>query len=142
MLKLLAAAVAAVLLTAGQAAAHGAIAIGGSTAKIEQNGVAVGISTDDAAEDAANQSAIERCRAYASKRPAETTARCAVVVSFTHEWVVFAMDPKEATPGFGWSVDADKAVAERNAMSQCKASSTDERKPYCVLSGELQDTKP
>lgn len=84
---------------------------------------------------------MNHCFAYRDA-PAETTARCKLIESFTHEWVVVAIDPGSDTPGFGWSIDPDKAIAERNAMDQCKLSSPDDRKSYCIIGSELGDTDP
>jgi len=142
MLKSLIFALSAMLVTALPAGAHGAVAIGGNPADIAKNGIAVGVSKDDDTKDLAEAGAVEQCKAFKGRNPAQTAARCVVVADFAHAWAVIAMDPKPQSPGFGWSIDADKATAERNAINQCKSSSPDERKQFCALTGELQDTKP
>lgn len=123
------------------AGAYGAIAIGGNTADAATKGIAVGITKDYGTAAEAEAAAVQKCLAFTAA-PAETVAQCKVVQSFSHEWVVVTLDPGDSTPGFGWSIDADQATAERNAMSQCKASSPDERKPFCKIAGEMSDTKP
>ncbi len=142
MLKSLILALSAILVTALPADAHGAVAVGGNPADVAKNGIAIGISKDDDTKELAEAGAVEQCKAFHGKNPAQTAARCAVVANFDHAWAVIAMDPKPQSAGFGWSIDPDKATAERNAMNQCKASSPDERKRFCALTGELQDTKP
>jgi len=141
MLKTSFLALAAMLAATSSAGAYGAIAIGGNTADAATKGIAVGITKDYGTAAEAEEAAVKKCLAFTAA-PAETVAKCKVVQSFSHEWVVVALDPGDSTPGFGWSIDADKASAERNAMSQCKASSPDDRKPFCKIAGEMDDSKP
>ena len=141
MLKTSFLALAAMLAATSSAGAYGAIAIGGNTADAATKGIAVGITKDYGTAAEAEVAAVQKCLAYTGA-PKETVAQCKVVQSFSHEWVVVALDPGDSTPGFGWSIDADKASAERNAMSQCKASSPDDRKPFCKIAGEMDDSKP
>ena len=142
MLKPLILSLGALLAAAAPAGAHGAVAIGGNPGDVAKNGIAIGISKDDDTKELAEAGAVEQCKAFHGRNPAQTSARCGVVADFSHAWVAFAMDPKPQTPGFGWSIDVDKATAERNAMNQCKASSPDDRKQFCAISGKLEDTKP
>ena len=132
---------AATLAATGPAFAYGALAIGGNTAEAATKGIAVGYSHDYASQAEADQLAVKQCLAYTGA-PAETVAKCKLVRSFSHAWLVVALDPAPSTPGFGWSIDADKATAERNAMDQCKASSPDDRKAYCEIGSEASDATP
>jgi hypothetical protein len=132
---------AAALAATAPACAYGALAIGGNTAEIAAKGVAVGYSHDYGSEAEADDLAVKECLAYTGA-PAETVAKCKLVQSFSHAWLVIALDPAPSTPGFGWSIDADKAAAERNAMDQCKASSPDDRMAYCEIGGEASDSTP
>jgi hypothetical protein len=140
MLKPSVLATAAVLLSTSPAFAYGALAIGGSPAEAASKGIADGISSNqDTAEEA--QAAAEKfCLAYTGA-PA-VAAQCKVIETFSHKWVVVAMDPAAGTPGFGWSIDADKATAEQNAVDQCKATSPDNRKPFCKVDIERGDKTP
>ncbi len=122
--------------------AHGAIAIGGNTADTAKYGIAVGYAVNQSSKDEAVAQAIAQCKTYPSNNPAETTAHCELTASFDHEWLAISLDPKNGTPGFGWSVDSHKKSAERNAMSQCRASSPNERKKFCVISLSKRDQKP
>jgi hypothetical protein len=130
-----------VLAATSPASAYGALAIGGNTAEAATKGIAVGISKNYATREEAEAEAVRRCLAYTGA-PAETVALCKLVEDFRHEWVVIALDPAPSTPGFGWSIDADKTTAERNAMDQCTASSPDDRKAYCEVASEMSDTNP
>jgi hypothetical protein len=123
------------------ASAFGALAIGGNTADAATKGIAVGISKNYGTREEAEAEAVKRCLAY-TDAPAETVALCKLVEDYSHEWVVIALDPAPSTPGFGWSIDADKMTAERNAMDQCKASSPDDRKAFCEVASEMSDTNP
>jgi hypothetical protein len=133
---------AAILATETAASAHGALAIGGAIAKVAENGIAVGVSVDHQTPAEARTAALERCRAFQGSKPEETTAHCAVVAEFSHKWAAVVLDSKPNTPGFGWSIDADKATAERKAMEQCKATSPADRKAFCASAGAVQDAKP
>lgn len=124
-----------------QAGAHGAIAIGGNTADVAKNGIAVGDSYNYDTKGEAETRALQECLTPGSA-PSETKALCKIVADFSNEWVAIAMDPESGTPGFGWSIDANKATADRNALAQCRASSPDERKQYCVISRSDHDEKP
>jgi hypothetical protein len=130
-----------VLAATSPASAYGALAIGGNPADAAAKGLAFGISHNYGTKDAAEAEAMKQCLSQ-TDAPAETVALCKLVENFSHEWVVVALDPGAGTPGFGWSIDTDKDTAERNAMDQCKASSPDERKAYCVVSREFGDTHP
>ncbi len=123
------------------AGAHGAIAIGGNPASAETRGIAVGVVQNYDTSAVAEAEAIKKCLAFTGA-PKKTVALCKIVRTFRHEWVVVALDPKPSTPGFGWSIDPDKAIAERNAMDQCKVSSSTARKAFCEVAGEMGDTKP
>jgi len=141
MLKTSILALGAMLVAVSPAGAHGAIAIGGNPANAETKGIAVGIVQNYGTEEEAESEALKKCLAFTGA-PKKTVAHCRVVRSFEHEWVVVALDPKPSTPGFGWSIDPDKAVAERNAMDQCKVSSVEKRRAFCKVAGEMGDTKP
>lgn len=129
------------LAAATSASAHGALAIGGNTADAATKGIAVGYATNFNTTAEAEAEALKHCFAYTGA-PAETVALCKLVRSFSHEVLVVALDPGPSTPGFGWSIDANMATAERNAMDQCKASSPEDRKSFCEVVIEKSDTNP
>ena len=131
----------ACLTFAPNADAHGAFAIGGSTADTD-HGFAAGYAWDQPTAQQAEAKAIAQCKAYPSEAPEHTNAKCAVVQSFSHAWLVIAMDPDRGQTGFGFSVNADKETAERNAMALCKSSSPDPRKSFCSIAASRHDQKP
>ena len=124
------------------AGAHGAVAIGGNTADTAKYGIAVGFAVNQSSQAVAESAAVAQCKTFDTSYPEQTTKHCAVVATFDHEWLSVSMDPQNGTPGFGWSVNSDQKSAERNALSQCKASSTDERKSFCVISVTKHDESP
>jgi Domain of unknown function (DUF4189) len=131
----------ACLAFAPNAYAHGAFAIGGSTADTDY-GFAAGYTWDQPTKQQAEAKAIERCKAYPSEAPEHTNAKCAVVQTYSHAWLVIAMDPDRGQTGFGYSVNVDKETAERNAMALCKSSSPNARKSFCAIAAEQHDEKP
>jgi hypothetical protein len=138
---LTAVAVVSFLAFAAPADAHGAFAIGGSTADRDY-GFAAGYSWDQPTQQQAEAKAIAQCKAYPSEAPEHTNAKCAVVQTFSHAWLVIAMDPDRGQTGFGYSVNADKETAERNAIALCKSSSPDARKSFCKIAASPRDEKP
>ena len=123
------------------ASAHGAFAIGGSTAD-SQYGFAAGYSWNHDSKEAAERKAIEQCKSYPSEAPDQTNAKCAIVANFSHQWLVIAMDPDAGQTGFGYSIGNDRDTAERNAMGQCKASSPEARRSFCAVAAAKFDEKP
>jgi hypothetical protein len=43
-----------------------------------------------------------------------------------------ALDPQDATPGFGWAIASTKAAAEAQALANCVATAG-ARSSYCKL---------
>jgi hypothetical protein len=125
--------------TASQASAHGAIAIGGNTSEVAAKGIAVGDGYNYDSQADADARALRECEA---RRAGTAVGPCAIVTSFSHQWLFVSMDPAPGTPGFGWSIDADRDTAQSNALKQCQASSPDNRKQYCVVTQSDQDERP
>ena len=110
---------AATLAATAPACAYGALAIGGETSEAATKGIAVGYAHDYASQAEADALAVKECLAYTGA-PAETVARCKLVQSFSHAWLVIALDPAPSTPGFGWSIDADKAAANATPWTSAR----------------------
>jgi hypothetical protein len=125
----------------GQVHGHGAFAMGRNQIETATSGVAVGAAVNAATIKAAAATALQKCRTEPSS-PAESKARCKLVTTFRHQWLSIAIDPAPRAPGFGWSIDPNKANAERNALNQCKVSSIDERQRYCVIGVSKHDVSP
>ena len=130
-----------VALTASTAWAHGAVAIGGNPAEAATKGIAVGESHNFDTKEAARARALQECLNYPDA-PAETTALCEVLDDYSHEWLSVALDPEPSTPGFGWAIAKTQKSAERNALNQCKASSSSARKPFCKIGLSSFDGTP
>lgn len=128
---LLAALAAAVALSAGTARADGALAIG-LPSDVAKDGFASGYSYYAGNIDAARRTALEYCRRAPTKERARSL--CEIVETFTHKCVAVAMDPKEGSPGVGWSVAASKSTAESEALARCEATAGDGRRQACKLS--------
>ena len=126
---------------AGQAQGHGAFAMGRNPIETATGGVAVGAAVNATSIKAAAATALQKCRTEPSS-PAETKALCKLVTTFRHQWLSIAIDPAPRAPGFGWSIDPNRAAAERNALNQCKVSSIDERQRYCVIGVSKHDVSP
>jgi hypothetical protein len=120
-----------------QAAAHGAIAIGGATSD-SPNGSAYGISYSWATKAKADANARAECEKHRGK----IGTRCEVVADYTRQWASVAMDPKGGTPGIGWGVDPDKKSVEAFALYRCKQTSPEDRKPFCAIAMTFQDKRP
>ena len=128
-------------LLTGQAHGHGAFAMGSNPTEAATNGVAVGASVNAATIKAAAATALQKCRTQPSS-PAGTRSLCKLVTTFRHQWLSIAIDPAPRASGFGWSIDPNRATAERNALNQCKVSSIDERQRYCVIGVSKHDVSP
>jgi hypothetical protein len=130
----------AALVFSGSAFANGALAIGGNPLQAAA-GIAVGAAINATSAQNAETAALQNCRTGASSA-AQAKALCKVIMSFRHEWLSIATDPAPKMSGFGWSVDADKATAERNALTECRIASTVERSQYCVIGLSKHDERP
>ena len=121
--------------------AHAAIAVGGSMNEVAKKGIAVGFAYNYETQDAADADALQKCK-NEPNAPAETKAKCELVGDYSHKWLAIALDPEAGTPGFGWSIATDQTSAEHRALDQCKATSPDDRKPYCKVTNVRHDEKP
>lgn len=110
--------------------AEGALAIG-STGNAVADGVAIGGSFNNPTRDDAIAAALRKCRSQPDVRKA--AARCRIVRTFTGKCYAAAFDPKSGTPGFGWGLGPDVAVATRQAMTHCQASAGKERAQFCQI---------
>ncbi|WP_342360039.1 DUF4189 domain-containing protein [Terrarubrum flagellatum] len=122
----------AVQLAVTPAFADGAIALG-RPANIATAGVAIGVASNYADTVTAAQSALEQCRSNKSA-PASTKALCRLVAHFKDQCAAVALDRKDGTPGFGWSIGVDKASAQDEAMAVCRATAGKGREKFCEQS--------
>ena len=120
--------------------AHGALAVG-EPKDVAHGGFTWGASVDRATTKAAQDKALDICRTIKGNAPAATRKLCAVVETFDHKCYAMAWDPKDGTPGVGWSVAAGKDAAEAQALERCHTTGGD-RASFCVVAHSDCDTKP
>jgi hypothetical protein len=123
--------IALVAMAASAAAlADGALVVG-STADVAKDGVAIGTSVNYKTREAAEQAALEHCRAY--KSAPKAAAQCRPAGTFKGECYALALDPQEGTPGAGWAIATTKALAEQRAIAQCQITAGEGRRDFCRL---------
>lgn len=115
------------------AAADGALAVG-LPRDVAAEGFAFGFATNQPDADHAGTAAMKICTTETAGVDKRAQALCAVVQSFRNQCYAVAMDPKDATPGVGWAVAADKAEASRTAMEKCRDTAGDDRRDACEIS--------
>lgn len=116
--------------------AMSAVAIG-MTSDVAHDGVAIGEGHNYSTTADAEARAMQECKSR--NGPVQL---CHVAAHFDHQWLAVAMDPAAGTPGIGWAIADTQSSAEAQALDQCKATSPDNRKPYCEVTLSKQDTTP
>ena len=119
------------------AAAEGALALG-VTGNITKDGYAIGININAGSEAEARDAALKYCKSHGSD---VARAKCEIFATFRDQCAVEAEDPQPGTPGAGWAIAADKAVAEKMAMINCLATAGD-RGSFCKVVTSICDGKP
>ena len=118
------------------AAAEGAMAIG-VTGNITKDGYAIGINVNSSSAAEASDSAMKYCRSHGSD---VARAKCEIFATFHDQCAAEAEDPQPGTPGAGWAIAGDKAVAEKMAMINCLATAGD-RGSFCKVVTSICDGK-
>ena len=118
------------------AAAAGAVALG-VTGNITKDGYAIGININSSSEAEARDAALKYCQSHGSD---VARAKCEIFATFHNQCAAEAEDPKPGTPGAGWAIAADKAVAEKMAMTNCLATAGD-RGSFCKVVTSICDGK-
>ena len=118
------------------AAAEGAMALG-VTGNITKDGYAIGINVNSSSEAEARDAALKYCRTHGSD---VAHAKCEIFATFHNQCAAEAEDPKPGTPGAGWAIGADKATAEKMAMTNCLATAGD-RGSFCKVVTSVCDGK-
>jgi hypothetical protein len=118
------------------AAAEGAMALG-VTGNVAKDGYAIGINVNSSSEAEARDSALKYCQSHGSD---VARAKCGIFATFHDQCAAEAEDPKAGTPGAGWAIAADKAVAEKMAMTNCLATAGD-RGSFCKVVTSVCDGK-
>ena len=110
------------------AAAEGAMALG-VTGNVTKDGYAIGINVNSSSETEARDAALKYCKSHGSD---VARAKCEIFATFRDQCAAEAEDPQPGTPGAGWAIAADKAAAEKMAMTNCLATAGD-RGSFCKV---------
>ena len=110
------------------AAAEGAMALG-VTGNITKDGYAIGINVNSSSEAEARDAALKYCKSHGGDA---ARAKCEIFATFHGQCAAEAEDPQAGTPGAGWAIAADKAAAEKMAMTNCLATAGD-RGSFCKV---------
>jgi Domain of unknown function (DUF4189) len=121
----------AALLWSQQSSAEGALAIGIPPGGIVK-GFAGGHSLNAAGMSAARDGAVNGChKSTGASAPAQKA--CSVVASFKDECYAIALDPKDGTPGAGWAIAETQALADEEALQQCRNTAGADRAKFCEV---------
>lgn len=131
----------AVLALPLSAGAHGALAVAAPN-DIQKEGFSWGASLNQETTEGAQLHALETCLTVKGNASTAVRGLCRVVEKFDHKCYAMGWDPKDGTPGVGWSIDSSQDVAERTAMQKCHATAGDDRKEFCVIAHSGCDTSP
>ncbi|MGH6992368.1 MAG: DUF4189 domain-containing protein [Caulobacteraceae bacterium] len=132
--RLLAVALAAGLIAvfAPAAAAAASAFAAGVPDDVAGQGLALGEAHNYPTREEAEARALADCRQAPNSTP---TARslCKIVDHFDDRCLGLSMDPKDGTPGWGWSIADASDAAHDGALAMCRASSSADRAPYCII---------
>jgi hypothetical protein len=111
----------------------------GITGDIAKDGYSIGITTNDATEQQAKDTALQHCK---TKGGPLSQSKCEIIVTFQNMCAAEAEDPQAGTPGAGWAVGANKTAAEKMAMTNCLATAGKPRMQFCKIVTSVCDGKP
>lgn len=130
-------AVAAAIGISVAARAEGAIAVG-TSGNFAKDGFAFGASINKASKDEAREQALATCHKF--EGAPKMAALCRVISAFSRECYALSFDPKPGTPGVGWAIAGDKAMAEERAQASCEATAGASRRGFCKVNQSFCDT--
>ena len=113
--------------------AAGAIAIGIPPGGVVK-GFAGGHSLNASDMPSAREGAVNGCHKSTGASDAAQKA-CAVVATFKDQCYAIALDPKDGTPGAGWAIAETQALADQEAVQQCRNTSSPDRQKFCEVPG-------
>ena len=105
-----------------------------------QQGLAFGAGYNYGTRAGAEARAMDECRKQAGSN-ALLVSLCKIVDHFDNKCLAISMDPQPGTPGFGWSIGANAAAANSQALANCRQTAGAARVGYCVVSLTDCDTK-
>jgi hypothetical protein len=113
--------------------AAGALAVG-LPPDVANAGFTYGFSIDRPDEKSAREEALQQCRTTKdASEDAKLRSLCTVIMTFSHQCVAVAMDPRSGTPGVGWAVAQDRRAAEDQAMEKCRQTDGAELQAACAV---------
>src|SRR5262249_27279818 len=121
--------IAAVLSAPAPVMAASALAVG--VTDKPGDGIAYGYAFNYDTGEAAMGTARNGCRGY--KEAPKATPFCRIIGSVRKGCIAVAFDPKDDSPGMGWAVHEERAVAEGRALDNCRAAAPPERKQFCRI---------
>ena len=120
-----------------QVNADGALAVG-LPADVARVGFATGHAQNHPDLDGARKAAIAACQ-KSPRASHAAKALCKVVATFRNQCFAIAIDPKNGTPGVGWSIAENLAKAEEQAIAQCRTTAGANRQQFCVIGNRATD---
>ena len=122
---------AAIVVATEPARPDGALVLG-IPPDIVSDGFSYGYRVNADSRRQARETAFRACREN-KVAPESARSLCAVVADFRNECVAIAMDPKDGTPGYGFSVAPDRDIAEERALAFCRATAGKSRAEFCKI---------
>jgi Domain of unknown function (DUF4189) len=111
--------------------ADGALAVG-LPADVAHVGFAAGHKLNAPDMDAARKGALDGC--HTSINASEAAKKlCKVIATFRNQCYAIAIDPKNGTPGVGWSIAESLDKAKEQAIAQCRTTAGADRQQFCVI---------
>jgi len=128
-------AIAAMVLTAmantSPSIADGALAVG-LPADVVHYGFASGFRLNAPDMATARTGAIQGCQKSVGASDAAKKL-CKVIATFHNQCFAIAIDPKNGTPGVGWSIAENQDMADKQAIAQCRTTAGPDRQEFCVV---------
>jgi Domain of unknown function (DUF4189) len=121
----------AVIATSQRSLADGAVAIG-LPSNVARDGFAVGHQVNAPDLETARKGAVAGCQKSIGASD-KTKTLCKVVATFQNQCFAVAIDPKDGTPGVGWAIEENSALAEKEAVAQCRTTAGADREQFCVV---------
>jgi hypothetical protein len=106
---------------------------------VAKQGFAFGFVNDKASPNEAGTVALETCRKPGPNKPDSARALCTLVGNYHNQCVAIAMDPKSGTPGVGWAISPTMAVAQKQALANCRVTAGAGRREFCTVTNSHCD---
>jgi uncharacterized protein DUF4189 len=121
----------AVTMQSNGSLADGAVAIG-LPSNVARDGFAIGHQVNAPDMETARKGAVAGCQKSIGASE-KAKALCKVVATFQNRCFAVAIDPQDGTPGVGWAIEENSALAEKAAVAQCRTTAGADREQFCVV---------